>query len=116
MFYTLGFFWIKSTFFRLGRWNVFLRLLRRYRCWFWFSKNKVGPFLRVGDFICPLCANWLGAGVLYFIMVSYWEGTTDVPWAFVLPGAWCDAAHLSQLYEFCSGGVLLFVILWLYFS
>lgn len=80
-----------------------------------YSKRRGWSFLRVGDFIAPLVPIGLGAGrVGNFINGELWGRTTDVPWAFVFPGAGPMPRHPSQLYEFALEGVLLFVILWLY--
>ncbi|MFB0912103.1 MAG: prolipoprotein diacylglyceryl transferase [Glaciecola sp.] len=82
---------------------------------FWFARKQGWAFLRVGDFIAPLVPIGLGAGRIgNFINGELWGRTTDVPWAFVFPGAGAMPRHPSQLYEFALEGVLLFVILWLY--
>ena len=82
---------------------------------YWYAKRRGWSFLRVGDFIAPLVPIGLGAGRIgNFINGELWGRTTDVPWAFVFPGAGPMPRHPSQLYEFALEGVLLFVILWLY--
>ncbi len=82
---------------------------------YFYSRKRQWSFLRVGDFIAPLVPIGLGAGRIgNFINGELWGRTTDVPWAFVFPGAGEYPRHASQLYEFALEGVLLFVILWLY--
>ncbi len=80
-----------------------------------YSRAKNWNFLAVGDFIAPLVPIGLGAGRIgNFINGELWGRTTDVPWAFVFPGAGPEPRHASQLYEFFLEGAVLFVILWLY--
>ncbi|GBL03857.1 prolipoprotein diacylglyceryl transferase [Glaciecola sp. KUL10] len=80
-----------------------------------YAKKQNWSFLAVGDFIAPLVPIGLGAGRIgNFINGELWGRTTDVPWAFVFPGAGNEPRHPSQLYEFALEGVLLFIILWLY--
>lgn len=80
-----------------------------------YAKKQAWSFLAVGDFIAPLVPIGLGAGRIgNFINGELWGRTTDVPWAFVFPGAGNIPRHPSQLYEFALEGVLLFIILWLY--
>ncbi len=82
---------------------------------FIYARLKKWSFLAVGDFIAPLVPIGLGAGRIgNFINGELWGRTTDVPWAFVFPGAGPDPRHASQLYEFFLEGAVLFVILWLY--
>lgn len=45
-----------------------------------------------------------------FINAELWGRTTDVPWAFVFPGAGPEPRHPSQLYEAALEGLLLLVI------
>ncbi|MBF7073864.1 prolipoprotein diacylglyceryl transferase [Glaciecola sp. MH2013] len=80
-----------------------------------YARKRNWGFLRVGDFIAPLVPIGLGAGRIgNFINGELWGRETDVPWAFVFPGAGPNPRHASQLYEFALEGAVLFVILWLY--
>ncbi len=83
--------------------------------WLFARRQKVSLFV-VGDFVAPLVPLGLGFGRLgNFINAELWGRTTDVPWAFVFPGAGPDPRHPSQLYEAFLEGFVLFMILW-YFS
>ena len=46
-----------------------------------------------------------------FINAELWGRATDVPWAFVFPGAGPEPRHPSQLYESALEGVVLFFVL-----
>lgn len=46
-----------------------------------------------------------------FVNAELWGRPTDVPWAFVFPGAGPEPRHPSQLYEAALEGALLFVVL-----
>lgn len=49
-----------------------------------------------------------------FINAELWGRTTDVPWAFVFPGAGDSPRHPSQLYEAALEGIVLWLIIrWL---
>ncbi len=83
--------------------------------WLFARRQKVSLFV-VGDFVAPLVPLGLGFGRLgNFINAELWGRTTDVPWAFVFPGAGPEPRHPSQLYESFLEGFVLFMILW-YFS
>lgn len=49
--------------------------------------------------------------VANFINAELWGRPTDVPWAFVFPGAGPEPRHPSQLYEAALEGVILFLVL-----
>ena len=84
--------------------------------WLYARKTRRG-FLRVGDFLAPLCIPGLGFGRLgNFINQELWGRATDVPWAMLFPVVPDAPRHPSQLYEFALEGVLLFVIVWVYSS
>lgn len=46
-----------------------------------------------------------------FINAELWGRPTNVPWAFVFPGAGPEPRHPSQLYEAALEGIVLFVVL-----
>lgn len=46
-----------------------------------------------------------------FINAELWGRPTDVPWAFVFPGAGPEPRHPSQLYEAALEGIVLFLVL-----
>jgi phosphatidylglycerol:prolipoprotein diacylglycerol transferase len=64
-----------------------------------------------------LCAAATPIGLFFgrianFINAELWGRPTDVPWAFVFPGAGSLPRHASQLYEAALEGLLLFAVLW----
>jgi len=72
-------------------------------------------YLRLMDFVAPLCPLGLAAGRLgNFINGELWGRVTDLPWGMVFRGAGDAPRHPSQLYEFALEGVALFILLWLY--
>jgi phosphatidylglycerol:prolipoprotein diacylglycerol transferase len=78
-----------------------------------FARKENKTFLAVGDFVAPLVPIGLGLGRLgNFINAELWGRTTDVPWAFVFPGAGHLPRHPSQLYEFFLEGVVLFAVVY----
>ncbi|WP_199609265.1 prolipoprotein diacylglyceryl transferase [Flocculibacter collagenilyticus] len=80
-----------------------------------FARKEKKRFLEIGDFVAPLIPIGLGAGRLgNFINAELWGRTTDVPWAFIFPGAGPLPRHPSQLYEFLLEGVVLFIIVYLF--
>ncbi|MGE5641294.1 MAG: prolipoprotein diacylglyceryl transferase [Clostridia bacterium] len=75
-------------------------------------KHKV-DWLRLMDFVAPLCPLGLAAGRLAnFINGELWGRVTDVPWGMVFRGAGPQPRHPSQLYQFALEGVTLFALLW----
>lgn len=80
-----------------------------------FGRKQKTHFLTVGDFVAPLIPAGIGAGRIgNFINGELWGRPTDVPWAFIFPGAGPEARHPSQLYEFFLEGVCLFLLLWFF--
>ncbi len=77
-----------------------------------FAKLRDKSIFAVGDFVVPLVPLGLLAGRIgNFINAELWGRTTDVPWAFVFPGAGPEPRHPSQLYEAFLEGLVLFLIL-----
>ena len=84
--------------------------------WLYARKTR-RDFLRVGDFLAPLCVPGLGFGRLgNFINQELWGRATDLPWAVLFHTIPDTPRHPSQLYEFALEGVALFIILWIYSS
>jgi phosphatidylglycerol---prolipoprotein diacylglyceryl transferase len=74
-------------------------------------------YLRLMDFVAPLCPLGIAAGRLgNFINGELWGRVTDVPWGMVFRNAGPDPRHPSQLYQFAGEGLVLFCILWWYSS
>jgi phosphatidylglycerol:prolipoprotein diacylglycerol transferase len=74
-------------------------------------------YLRLMDFVAPVCPLGLAAGRLgNFINGELWGRPTDLPWGMVFRGAGNVARHPSQLYEFALEGLVLFVIVWWFSS
>ena len=72
-------------------------------------------YLRLMDFVAPLCPLGIAAGRLgNFINGELPGRVTDLPWGMVFRGAGDAPRHPSQLYQFALEGVLLFLILWFY--
>jgi phosphatidylglycerol:prolipoprotein diacylglycerol transferase len=84
--------------------------------WLAARKQKV-DFLRLTDFVAPLCPLGLAAGRMgNFINGELWGRPTDLPWGMVFRNAGGVPRHPSQLYEFALEGVTLFVLLWWFSS
>lgn len=80
-----------------------------------YCRKYTKKFYEVTDFIAPLVPLGLAAGRIgNFINGELWGRVTDVPWAMIFPNGGPEPRHPSQLYEFMSEGVLLFLILWFY--
>jgi phosphatidylglycerol:prolipoprotein diacylglycerol transferase len=76
-------------------------------------------FLRLVDFVAPLCPLGIAAGRLgNFINGELYGRATDLPWGMVFrtPGAGDLPRHPSQLYQFALEGLALFVLLWWFSS
>ena len=70
-------------------------------------------YLRLMDFVAPLCPLGLAAGRLgNFINGELWGRVTDLPWGMVFRNAGAAPRHPSQLYEFALEGLALFALLW----
>jgi phosphatidylglycerol:prolipoprotein diacylglycerol transferase len=82
----------------------------------WLFGRKINKtFFQVSDFVAPLVPLGYGAGRIgNFINGELWGKVTDVPWGMVFPNAGPLPRHPSQLYQAFLGGVVLFIILWLY--
>jgi phosphatidylglycerol:prolipoprotein diacylglycerol transferase len=79
-------------------------------------RHKV-DFLRLMDFIAPLCPLGIAAGRMgNFINGELWGRPTDLPWGMVFRNAGPLPRHPSQLYEFALEGLTLFALLWWFSS
>jgi phosphatidylglycerol:prolipoprotein diacylglycerol transferase len=83
-----------------------------------FAARRHGiDWLRLMDFLAPLCPPGFAAGRLgNFINAELPGRVTDLPWGMVFPGAGDAPRHPSQLYQFALEGVVLFVFLWWFSS
>jgi phosphatidylglycerol:prolipoprotein diacylglycerol transferase len=80
--------------------------------WLAARKHRI-DFLRLMDFIAPLCPLGIAAGRMgNFINGELWGRPTDLPWGMVFRGGGDLPRHPSQLYEFALEGLTLFLILW----
>jgi len=86
----------------------------------WIYARRQGiDFLRLMDFVAPLCPLGIAAGRLgNFINGELYGRPTDLPWGMVFqyPGAGDRARHPSQLYQLALEGIALFVLLWWFSS
>jgi phosphatidylglycerol---prolipoprotein diacylglyceryl transferase len=81
------------------------------------ARRHAVDWLRLMDFIAPLCPLGFAAGRLgNFINAELPGRVTDRPWGMVFPGAGDAPRHPSQLYQFALEGVVLFVVLWWFSS
>ena len=81
--------------------------------WLYARKIGVGMF-SVWDFVAPLAPLGLFFGRLgNFINGELWGKPTDVPWGFQVGG---QVLHPSMLYEALLEGLVLFAIVWAFFS
>jgi phosphatidylglycerol:prolipoprotein diacylglycerol transferase len=77
-----------------------------------FARTRGIPVLSLMDVCCAVCTVGIFLGRLAnFVNGELWGRPTDVPWAFVFPGAGPEPRHPSQLYEAALEGLLLFVVL-----
>lgn len=84
--------------------------------WFISRRHRI-DYLRLMDFVAPLCPLGLAAGRLAnFINGELWGRVTDLPWGMVFRGAGDAPRHPSQLYQFALEGLALFALLWWYSS
>jgi len=83
-----------------------------------FAARRYGVgYLRLMDFVAPVCPLGLAAGRLgNFLNGELWGRVTDLPWGMVFRGAGPAPRHPSQLYEFALEGLALFVLLWWFSS
>ena len=78
----------------------------------WFAHKTKRHFFTVADFVAPLIPFGLGVGRIgNFMNGELWGRVTDVPWAIIFPEAGSEPRHPSQLYQFALEGVVLFIIL-----
>ena len=78
----------------------------------WFAHKTQRHFFTVADFVAPLIPFGLGVGRIgNFMNGELWGRVTDVPWAIIFPEAGPEPRHPSQLYQFALEGVVLFIIL-----
>jgi phosphatidylglycerol:prolipoprotein diacylglycerol transferase len=78
-------------------------------------RHKI-DWLRLMDFIAPLCPLGFAAGRMgNFLNGELWGRVTDLPWGMVFRGAE-GPRHPSQLYEFALEGLALFALLWWFSS
>ncbi|MFM5410758.1 prolipoprotein diacylglyceryl transferase [Aeromonas veronii] len=78
----------------------------------WFAHKTKRHFFTVADFVAPLIPFGLGVGRIgNFLNGELWGRVTDVPWAIIFPEAGSEPRHPSQLYQFALEGVVLFIIL-----
>ena len=84
----------------------------------WFAARRNGvDFLRLMDFIAPLCPLGIAAGRMgNFINGELYGRVTDLPWGMVFRNAGDAPRHPSQLYQFALEGLALFVLLWWFSS
>jgi phosphatidylglycerol:prolipoprotein diacylglycerol transferase len=77
-----------------------------------FARSAKVPVLSLGDLTCAVAPIGLFLGrIANFINGELWGRTTDVPWAFVFPGAGPLPRHPSQLYEAALEGLVLVIVL-----
>ena len=81
------------------------------------ARRQGVDFLRLMDFIAPLCPLGIAAGRLgNFINGELYGRVTNVPWGMVFRHGGDAPRHPSQLYQFALEGLALFVLLWWFSS
>jgi phosphatidylglycerol---prolipoprotein diacylglyceryl transferase len=84
--------------------------------WIYARRQEIG-FLRLMDFVAPLCPLGIAAGRMgNFINGELYGRATDLPWGMVFRQGGSAPRHPSQLYQFALEGLTLFVILWWFSS
>jgi phosphatidylglycerol:prolipoprotein diacylglycerol transferase len=84
--------------------------------WLAARRYKI-QFLRLMDFLAPLCPLGLAAGRMgNFINGELYGRVTELPWGMVFRGAGDAPRHPSQLYQAALEGFALFVLLWWFSS
>jgi phosphatidylglycerol:prolipoprotein diacylglycerol transferase len=83
-----------------------------------FAARRHGiDYLRLMDFLAPLCPLGIAAGRLgNFINGELYGRVTDLPWGMLFRGAGDAPRHPSQLYQFALEGLALFALLWWFSS
>jgi len=81
------------------------------------ARRQGVDFLRLMDFIAPLCPLGIAAGRLgNFINGELYGRVTDVPWGMLFRHGGDAPRHPSQLYQFALEGLALFFLLWWFSS
>lgn len=77
-----------------------------------FARRHKIPLLSMGDGVaCVVPIGLFLVRLTNFTNGELWGRPTDVPWAFVFPGAGHEPRHPSQLYEAGLEGLVLFILL-----
>jgi phosphatidylglycerol:prolipoprotein diacylglycerol transferase len=80
--------------------------------WLYAWRQRI-DFLRLMDFLAPLCPLGIAAGRLgNFINGELYGRVTDLPWGMVFRHAGDAPRHPSQLYQLALEGLALFALLW----
>ena len=83
----------------------------------WFTRRNGLNWLRVHDYVacCWPFGQFFGR-MANFVNGELWGRPTDQPWGIIFPGSGDEIArHPSQLYQGATEGLLLGIILWLFF-
>lgn len=77
-----------------------------------YSRSSKLDLFRLGDLVTAAAPLGLFFGrIANFINGELWGRPTEVPWAFIFPGAGPEPRHPSQLYEAALEGLVLFLVL-----